>query len=113
MIEKSLRELIQQLFLMCYMLNNEYISSLHFKTPHKEPWYHFAVKKLSAFLRGITSTHVQDFYCFYWSCSGFLLFLLVYICLEQKTSSHEFLESHQKPCEIFVLIKFLLKALRY
>ena len=26
-------------------------------------WHYLAVKKLSAILRGITSTHKEDFYC--------------------------------------------------
>ena len=29
----------------------------------KEGWYYLAVKKLSAFLHGITSKHKYDFYC--------------------------------------------------
>ena len=28
-----------------------------------EKWHYFAVKKLSALLRGITSKHEGDFYC--------------------------------------------------
>ena len=35
MTRKGLRKIIQQLLLICYMLKNEYISWLHFKTKLK------------------------------------------------------------------------------
>ena len=31
--------------------------------PNGEEWHYVSVKKLSAFLRGITSKHHNDFYC--------------------------------------------------
>ena len=71
MTEKSLRNIIQQLFLMSYMLKNEYIyplcNSKHnlnhenqillLMIPNGEGWDYLAVKKLSVLLRGIISKH--------------------------------------------------------
>ena len=37
--------------------------------PNKERWHYLAVKKLSVFLRGITSKHHEDLYCLNCLCS--------------------------------------------
>ena len=50
----------------------------------KEGWHYLAVKKLFALLRGITSKHISDSYCF--NC-------LHYFRRENK------LNSHNKVCE--------------
>ena len=34
-----------------------------------EKWYYFAVKKLSALLRGMTGYNIEDFYCLNCFCS--------------------------------------------
>ena len=76
MTEKSLRKIIIKLLLMCYMLKNEYISGLHFKTQLKSRKTNHLFndskrrrmalshsKKIYAFLRGITLKPDDDFYC--------------------------------------------------
>ena len=52
--------------------------------PNREEWHYFAVTKLSAFLRGITSKHYGDFYC-----------LNCFHSLRAKNK----LQSHKRSCE--------------
>ena len=77
--EKSLRKIIQQLLLMCYMLKNKYISHLQFKTQckmwksnysfdyFKQDGILFQISfssKLFVILRGMMSRHDGDLYYF-------------------------------------------------
>ena len=52
--------------------------------PNGEKWHYFAVKKLSALLRGITSKHYGDLYCLN--------------CLHSFRTENK-LESHKRVCE--------------
>ena len=74
MTGKKLRKIIHQLFLMCDMLkrgkidpayiskhNSKHEKQILFIIQNKDRW--FAVKRLSALLKGITSPRDGDFYC--------------------------------------------------
>ena len=90
MTRKSLRKLIQPLFLMYYMLKKELPTTQITKkiivltNPNRQGWHYLSIKKLSALLRRVTSKHDADFYCL--NCLG----------LFRTKNKHE---SHQKICE--------------
>ena len=63
-----------------------------------EKWHYLTVKNLPGLLRGITSTHKEDFYCLN--------------CFHSYRTKNK-LETHKKICEIIIIAmqKCLLKII--
>ena len=109
MIGKSLRKIIQQLFLIfCIPMKKKYfqlilqnitqpvkkeIILLTIANEEEEGWHYFTVKKLSALLHTKTSNHGGDFYC---------LNCLNCFRTENKFHSHEKIYKNKDFCEIVI-----------